>query len=393
MIQLRAWISLGVLASTLSACSTVSGPDVFSKDRNVGYYKLGKPYQIDGQWYAPKVEEGYKEEGMASWYGPGFHGKKTANGDVFDENALTAAHRTLPMPSMVRVTNVENGRTLVVMVNDRGPFSKGRILDLSKRSAEILGVKEKGVARVQVQYLPGQTRKLLAQMEQTKGMKNPFATADANFGQRHANEESITLVNNEYEGVSVPENFSIAGFGEPGASQEQTSSYDNSYNQRDDNAPIGLMSKSSEESFSFVSSAHANEALPSSLSQNSAETRIQPLSIEEEQVVTRALDASADKMDVYPVPDGKVLIDKDSPNYVSEVYFVQAGSFKLVENADRAKNSLSILGEHTQLEPIQSETGGMYRVRLGPVHDPVKARQLLQKVTQMGYADALMTTE
>ena len=115
-----------------------SKPPVFSEDRHVGVYKVGQPYQIDGTWYTPEIDEEYEESGVASWYGPGFHKKLTANGDKFDQHALTAAHRTLPMPSMVRVTNEDNGRSLVVMVNDRGPFSKGRIIDLSERAADIL---------------------------------------------------------------------------------------------------------------------------------------------------------------------------------------------------------------------------------------------------------------
>ncbi len=116
-----------------------------------GAYKIGKPYQVDGVWYYPAADPAYDEVGIASWYGPEFHGKRTANGALFDMNALTAAHRTLPMPSLVRVTNLENGRSLVLTVNDRGPFARGRIIDVSRRAAQLLGFYEKGTARVRVQ--------------------------------------------------------------------------------------------------------------------------------------------------------------------------------------------------------------------------------------------------
>lgn len=125
-----------------------------------GYYKVGDPYEIGGVWYYPTVDYSYTETGIASWYGPGFHGKLTANGEVYDENDLTAAHRTLPLPSLVRVTNLENGRALVVRVNDRGPFAHGRIIDLSRRSAQLLGIEQRGTAKVKVEILPVESRRL-----------------------------------------------------------------------------------------------------------------------------------------------------------------------------------------------------------------------------------------
>lgn len=118
-----------------------------------GIYKVGNPYKIDGEWYYPAENENYDNKGIASWYGPNFHGKPTANGEVFDQNLITAAHPTLPMPIYARVTNLENGRSLVVRINDRGPFVADREIDLSRRSAELLGYLNKGTARVRVQYL------------------------------------------------------------------------------------------------------------------------------------------------------------------------------------------------------------------------------------------------
>ena len=127
-----------------------------------GGYKIGKPYQIENVWYYPAEDYDYDETGIASWYGTEFHGRPTANGEVFDMNDISAAHRTLPMPSLVRVTNLDNGRSMLVRVNDRGPFARGRIIDLSRRAAQLLGMDRAGTAKVRVQILADDSRQLAA---------------------------------------------------------------------------------------------------------------------------------------------------------------------------------------------------------------------------------------
>ncbi len=112
--------------------------------------KIGKPYQVAGITYYPADDRAYREEGVASWYGPGFHAGSTANGERYDQDDLTAAHRTLPMPSWVQVENLDNGRVLTVRINDRGPFARSRIIDLSRKSAQLLGVDRAGTARVRL---------------------------------------------------------------------------------------------------------------------------------------------------------------------------------------------------------------------------------------------------
>ena len=146
---------LGACAETQFIAQTVKKAN--KKHENVktsnGIYKIGNPYQIKGVWYYPKENFEYDETGIGSWYGSKFHGRKTANGEIFNMNEISAAHRTLQMPSFVRVTNLENGRTLNVRVNDRGPYARGRILDLSRKAADLLGFKEKGTARIRVKVL------------------------------------------------------------------------------------------------------------------------------------------------------------------------------------------------------------------------------------------------
>jgi rare lipoprotein A len=118
-----------------------------------GTYRVGKPYTVAGRVYVPEENLSYREEGMASWYGDDFHGRLTANGEVFDMASLTAAHPTLPMPCYARVTNLSNGKSLIVRVNDRGPYHGNRLIDVSNRAAELLEFKGNGVARVRVEYV------------------------------------------------------------------------------------------------------------------------------------------------------------------------------------------------------------------------------------------------
>jgi rare lipoprotein A len=112
--------------------------------------KIGKPYQVAGVTYYPADDRDYRETGVASWYGPGFHAGSTANGERYDQDDLTAAHRTLPMPSWVKVENLDNGRVLTVRINDRGPFARSRIIDLSRKAAQLLGVDRAGTANVRL---------------------------------------------------------------------------------------------------------------------------------------------------------------------------------------------------------------------------------------------------
>jgi rare lipoprotein A len=118
-----------------------------------GTYRVGKPYTVGGRVYVPEEDVNYREDGLASWYGDDFHGRLTANGEVYDMTSLSAAHPTLPMPCYARVTNLSNGKSLIVRVNDRGPYHGNRLMDVSSRAAELLEFKGNGVARVRVEYV------------------------------------------------------------------------------------------------------------------------------------------------------------------------------------------------------------------------------------------------
>jgi rare lipoprotein A len=159
-VSLR-FATFAATAVAVAACSSAPPPPppkpvedhTVQVPPNAGVYKVGQPYQVDNVWYYPREQPDYDETGIASWYGPTFYGHHTANGEMYDGNQLTAAHKTLPMPVNVRVTNLDNGKSLIVRVNDRGPYARGRIIDLSKRAAELLDVVQTGTARVRVTYL------------------------------------------------------------------------------------------------------------------------------------------------------------------------------------------------------------------------------------------------
>ena len=135
--------------------------DYYPKNQYNGIFKIGKPYTAFDITYTPQNYETFEEIGIASWYGKDFHGKKTANGETYNLDDLTAAHPTLPLPSMIKVTNLDNNKSQVVRVNDRGPFAKNRVIDVSEKTAEILGFKNKGTTQVKVELLREETDKML----------------------------------------------------------------------------------------------------------------------------------------------------------------------------------------------------------------------------------------
>jgi rare lipoprotein A len=164
-----------------------SSPRVIADGRPIpkggGTYRVGKPYVVAGRSYVPEENPNYVAEGLASWYGSDFHGRLTANGEIFDKEAISAAHPTLPMPSYVRVTNLRNRKSLIVRVNDRGPFHADRVIDLSYRAAHLLGFHDKGVARVRVEYVGpaslegSDDRKLMATLREGQPAPAPIMVA------------------------------------------------------------------------------------------------------------------------------------------------------------------------------------------------------------------------
>jgi len=161
------------LCLLLAACATKpsGGGNAGAGTTGTGgaIYKVGTPYQIGGEWYYPREDYSYDETGVASWYGQDFHEHRTANGEIFNKDELTAAHKTLPLPTLARVTNLDNGKSIVVRINDRGPFSGGRLIDMSQRAAQLLGFENQGTAKVRVQVLSDESKAIADAMRHYGG--------------------------------------------------------------------------------------------------------------------------------------------------------------------------------------------------------------------------------
>ncbi len=160
-------INLIVTVLLFASCSSSSNKSYIHSatgNNGKGSYKIGTPYKVFGKFYYPEENYSYSEIGIASWYGADFHEGITANGEKYDMNAMTAAHRTLPLPSIVKVTNLRNNKTAILRVNDRGPFVDNRIIDVSKKAAEVLGFKNMGITKVKVEIMPKESKALKASL-------------------------------------------------------------------------------------------------------------------------------------------------------------------------------------------------------------------------------------
>src|SRR4051794_12776968 len=159
--RVAAMVAIGLaLAACAGSSGRDGGPGADGYGHSRGYFKVGSPYQVNGIWYYPRVDYGYDETGTASWYGEAFNGRPTANGETFDLTQVSAAHKTLQLPSVVEVTNLQNGRALKVRVNDRGPYASDRVIDLSRRAAQLLGFERAGTAPVRVRIIKEESIKV-----------------------------------------------------------------------------------------------------------------------------------------------------------------------------------------------------------------------------------------
>ncbi|MGB3811000.1 MAG: septal ring lytic transglycosylase RlpA family protein [Parvibaculum sp.] len=314
----------------LAGCSTTKEkPSVPTGEG--GYYKVGKPYQIAGVWYYPKEDERYDATGIGSWYGPQFHGKRTANGEFFDQEQLTAAHPTLPMPVLVRVTNLENGRSVVVRVNDRGPFVNGREIDLSRKAAELLGYDRQGTARVRVQFvgrapLPG----------------IPGTSTTQIAGQDSFTAPKPVMDESEKRSINVAKTTSVVA---------TTLA-----------PPPG------------VKTAPANAV--ASLPAPTTPSTMRPVE-----------DAGLQP----PEPDGTV---EQVPVPPRTSIFVQAGSFRNFTNAESVRQKMLSQGvQNVQVSPTMVDGVKYYRVRVGPLSDVSTADASMKTLTQNGHAGARIVVE
>jgi rare lipoprotein A len=345
----RAWILPLLLAASglgLAGCGSSSEPHVSSGHRT--RFQIGRPnyrvepYQVNGVWYYPKVNYSYDETGTASWYGPGFDGKPTADGEIYDMNQMTAAHKTLPLPSVVEVSNLQNGRAVRLRVNDRGPFVGDRLIDLSRRAAQLLGFAGAGVAPVRVRVMKEES--IQVAQAAMRGEFGPGGLAGTAFAaaapparpqpvQMAAATPPPSLQAAEVIAAPLP---AASATSPPLAADPQPSP-----------PPTAVAARQRRPMPSLISSAHA-ETLPPTLA--------------------------------APRPGSSV-------NRNTGRIFVQAGAFAIPENAQRVRARIAALG-NAEIVPGTSRGSSLYRVRLGPVASEAEARRLLSRVVDHGYPEA-----
>lgn len=314
-----------------------------TQSQGQGHYKVGNPYQINGIWYYPAVDYDYDETGVASWYGPDFHGKLTANGEIYDMNLVSAAHRTLPMPSIVQVTNLENGRSLRVRINDRGPFARGRIIDMSRRGAQLLGFEREGTARVRVQILTEESRRIAALY--AAGGSDLHLPETGRLAQGQTMDGRVMAAPNRDEPQPA-----VAAAPRIGVTQASL--------------PPGEAASRPADASSSAPASPAESAPPRQTGSQAREPGM------------------AGGTSTQP-PSEAVTLGPVSPTSM----YIQAGAFAEYHNANRLKARLAVLGP-TQVTMVQMGEMQLFRVRLGPIASLEEADTLLARVMDAGIDNA-----
>ena len=334
-----------------------------SSSRQQGIYKVGEPYQINGIWYRPAEDYSYDETGIASYYGGehtgvNFHGRLTANGETYDMNALTAAHRTLPMPCLVRVTNLENGRAIVVRVNDRGPYARGRIIDMSRRAAQLLGFEGVGTARVRVQILAEESRQLKEAMLRGAAPPGTEYVAAVPVGAVQSN------------ALAPPPGTRSAGSVAADALPPPSATLGPATNAP---PPSAKSAKSRRNKPAVPETTLGKPAAPVTAQGTDAPSL--PASFQPAGPVPLPAEVAA-----LPVPEqararATVTLTQVRPTAM----FVQAGAFASFDNATRLSARLSRYG-HTQITQVTANGQRLYRVRIGPVASVHEADDILDSL-------------
>ena len=318
------------------------------------HYKVGNPYQVGGRWYYPKHDPDYEAVGVASWYGRDFHGRPTANGEIYDMNRMSAAHTTLPLPSIVEVTNLENGRKIKVRVNDRGPFARGRVIDMSRAAARRLGFEQNGLARVRVRYV---APAVLAGRAPQPG-EQPIIVAAA------------ALVDGESNA----------------AEDEHTTAVMTAM--ADTPAPTPTLKPAPAYGDAMISAG----ASP-------AEPGLKSAAIETVEVATADIDPSEPALMEASVtaisePAGESIIDlsKAPASALETLFVIRVATLSGLDNIEALKGELANAGP-LRVTRMENEAGAVfYRINMGPYPTPESAAAPLEAVRAAGYGDASIVT-
>jgi rare lipoprotein A len=294
-----------------------------------GMYKIGAPYTIDGVTYTPQEEFDHVETGVASWYGPGFHGKYTANGEVFDQAEHTAAHRTLQMPSVVRVTNLETGQSTIVRVNDRGPYARNRVLDLSRAAAEELGMMRNGTARVRIDQL-------------------------------HMESEAVKEI-------------AVNG---GGAAEQQ----------------LALAKYAAGRRGPPAVTATAQATPPTQQPQSTPPTQAATPAAPPRSPAVATLQASGEAGPGSPTIASLANGTTPAAFHPGGGFYVQTGAFSTMTNAEHQRDQISSYGT-IEITPVQAAGREVYRVRLGPYTTSDAAGIVADRLKRSGYGDARVVAD
>ncbi len=359
-----------------TAVKSMQGPEPAQEQpaRAKGIYKVGDPYQIQGVWYYPAEDWNYNETGIASFYGgersgTDFHGKLTANGELYDMNSLTAAHTTLPMPSLVRVTNIENGRSIVLRVNDRGPFVRGRIIDVSRRAAQLLGFEGQGTARVKVELMAEESRQLKLALT-GRDENRTFAAVPRTEVASDAlpPPPGSRASSGPVQSSALPPPSQML----PGQASGTGGNSRNAANNNSRQPPLAQRAAP-------IPTQAANDPVPPAPAAPAASSRGAPVvnGRAPANQVAQAAPPVSREVAALPVEQqamARPTLTQTAPR--ASTLWIQAGAFGNYENAYRLSVRLSRYGS-TRVIPASVNGAQIYRVRLGPITDVSEADRVL----------------
>lgn len=331
---------MGCIAGALSACGSSSRGGGGAGVAQRGAYKVGAPYKIDGITYTPQEEFNRTETGIASWYGPGFHGKSTANGERYDQSERTAAHRTLQMPAIVRVTNLDNGMSTVVRINDRGPFARSRVIDLSRTAAQELDIIRRGTARVRIDQLSAESMAV-----------RDVAIAGGGPAEQNA---AVAQVASGHRPVPAP---TMAAAPPPAQVAPPPRSQ-----------PVVVPAQPTPQ-----------PVWPTTPQPPLGETPV-------------AYGSGGRGVTVASLASATVPADPTTSALAGGSFYVQTGAFSTMENAERQRGAVRSYGAS---EVSQASAGGrgVWRVRLGPYTTADAAGIVADRLKRSGYGDARVVSE
>ena len=363
---IRNLVAMVAIALSLAACAGSSvrhgSSEAGGYGRSRGYFKVGAPYQVNGVWYYPRVDYDYDETGIASWYGEAFNGRSTANGETFDLNQVSAAHKTLQLPSIAEVTNLQNGRALKVRINDRGPFAGDRIIDLSRRAAQLLGFERAGTAPVRVRIIKEESIQVAeaamhgdigrTRLAQTRGATQTRTVAP---GPKPGGIRAAPSSGRVEVAAAAPIRRT------PAPAVAPVSPEPISVPPPQPVEPPPEAGKRSAEPDRYIAHRPAWPSLIASA-----------------QAATAATAFPARRQAPSAAPSGRI--------------FIQAGMFAVAENAARVRARFAGVAS-TEVVRVNVNGTTLYRVRLGPLASGAEARRLLGKVAESGIHDARLVDD